>query len=114
MVALDFRFGGDMQTHRYPITFTGVRSFPPWLFRLLRSGLGTAAHLIAMTPTRLGLEPLIRVEKLAEYLGVPVQTIYDWRMTGRAPRAHKFGKHLRFAVSYVQVWLDERHEGGHE
>ncbi len=65
-----------------------------------------------MSTTKLGLEPLIGVEELAEYLGVPVQTIYDWRLSGRAPRAYKFGKHLRFAASDVAAWLEERHEGG--
>lgn len=63
-----------------------------------------------MGTTKLGLEPLIGVEELAEYLGVPVQTIYDWRLSGRAPRAFKLGKHLRFAISDVQEWLEERHE----
>jgi predicted DNA-binding transcriptional regulator AlpA len=44
-----------------------------------------------------------------------VQTIYDWRLSGRAPRAYKFGKHLRFAASDIADWLEERHEGvGHE
>jgi predicted DNA-binding transcriptional regulator AlpA len=41
-----------------------------------------------------------------------VQTIYDWRLSGRAPRAYKFGKHLRFAASDIAAWLEERHEGG--
>jgi excisionase family DNA binding protein len=45
------------------------------------------------------------VEELAEYLGVPVQTVYDWRVAGTAPRAFKFGKRLKFAVSDVQSWL---------
>ena len=66
-----------------------------------------------MSTTKLGLEPLIGVEELAEYLGVPVQTIYDWRLSGRAPRAYKFGKNLRFAASDVQAWLDDQHEPDH-
>ncbi|GAB3755979.1 hypothetical protein GCM10027599_20400 [Yimella radicis] len=65
-----------------------------------------------MNATDLGLEPLIGVEELAEYLGVPVRTIYDWRLSGRAPRAYKFGKHLRCAASDIAAWLEERHEGG--
>jgi excisionase family DNA binding protein len=65
------------------------------------------------TTLQLGLEPLIGVEELAGYLGVPVQTIYDWRLTGRAPRAFKLGKHLRFAVSDVQAWLDAQREDEH-
>ncbi|MGH3988990.1 MAG: helix-turn-helix transcriptional regulator [Actinomycetes bacterium] len=68
-----------------------------------------------MSTTKLGLEPLMGVQELAEYLGVPVQTIYDWRLSGRAPRAYKLGKNLRFAVSDVAQWLEQRHEGsGHE
>ena len=63
------------------------------------------------TITKWGLEPRIGVEELAEYLGVPVQTIYDWRMSGKAPRALKIGKHLRFALSDVRAWLTERYEG---
>ncbi|WP_182920386.1 helix-turn-helix domain-containing protein [Nocardioides cavernaquae] len=65
-----------------------------------------------MSTTKLGLEPLIGVEELAEYLSVPVQTIYDWRMSGRAPRAYKFGKHLRFAAADIAEWLEQRHEDG--
>lgn len=67
---------------------------------------------MGMNSTKLGLEPLIGVEELVEYLGVPVQTIYDWRLSGRAPRAFKLGKHLRFAASDIAAWLEERHEGG--
>ncbi|HQA24115.1 MAG TPA: helix-turn-helix domain-containing protein [Rhodoglobus sp.] len=40
-----------------------------------------------------------------------MQTIYDWRLSGRAPRAFKLGKHLRFAASDIAAWLEERHEG---
>ena len=65
-----------------------------------------------MSTTKLGLEPLIGVEELAEYLGVPVQTIYDWRLSGPAPRAYKFGKHLRFAARDIAEWLEQRHEDG--
>lgn len=72
-----------------------------------------------MNTTRLGLEPLIGAEELAEWLGVPIQTVYDWRLSGKAPRARKIGKHLRFALSDVQSWLEEHHEvtgrvSGHE
>jgi len=116
MVDLDFRFGGEMRFHRFPITLTGAqrRAVGPqrcrcWSPRDYSSGL---AHLMGMNTTDLGLEPLIGVEELAEYLGVPVQTIYDWRLSGRAPRAFKLGKHLRFAASDIAEWLEERHEGG--
>lgn len=58
----------------------------------------------------LGLEPLIDVKDLALYLGVPVSTIYDWRVSGKGPRAYRFGRHLKFAVSDVKEWVQtQRH-----
>jgi hypothetical protein len=30
-----------------------------------------------------GLEPLLKIEQLAGYLGVPVTTICDWRVDGQ-------------------------------
>jgi hypothetical protein len=33
-----------------------------------------------------GLEPLLDVNELAAYLGVPVSTVYDWRTNGKGPR----------------------------
>lgn len=116
MVDLDFRFGGEMRSHRLPITLTGAPRRPAGChrrrFRLPRGCSVRLAHLMGMNTQELGLEPLIGVEELAEYLGVPVQTIYDWRLSGRAPRAFKLGKHLRFAASDIAEWLEERHEGG--
>ncbi|RPF25750.1 helix-turn-helix transcriptional regulator [Georgenia muralis] len=53
-----------------------------------------------------GLDPLLGVQDLAEYLGVPVRTIYDWRQTGHGPRGFRVGRHLKFAVSDVVAWLD--------
>ena len=105
-----------MRSHRLPITLTGAQRRPAgrehrW-FRSLRACSAVLAHLLGMSTTKLGLEPLIGVEELAEYLGVPVQTIYDWRLSGRAPRAYKFGKHLRFAASDIAEWLEQRHEDG--
>ena len=68
------------------------------------------AHFGAMDINDLGLEPLIGVEELAAYLGVPIQTIYDWRCAGTAPRAFKFGKRLKFAVTDVAEWIEQHHE----
>ncbi|MFV0633075.1 helix-turn-helix transcriptional regulator [Demequina sp.] len=53
-----------------------------------------------------GLEPLLDVTELAAYLGVPVSTVYEWRTRGTGPRAYRFGKHLKFAVSDVRIWVE--------
>ncbi|WP_081844779.1 AlpA family transcriptional regulator [Cellulomonas sp. URHE0023] len=49
-----------------------------------------------------GLEPLLSMETLAEYVGVPVVTIYRWRTEGKGPCAVRIGRHLKFALADVQ------------
>src|SRR5690606_5441730 len=62
------------------------------------------AHLAAMetqqTPER-GLDPLLSIDELADYLGLPVRTIYAWRTEGKGPRGVLLGKHVKFYVSDV-------------
>lgn len=56
------------------------------------------AHLGVMdtnTSTLPGLEPLLSIEALADYLDVPVTTIRDWRTDGKGPCATKVGGRLR-------------------
>lgn len=57
-----------------------------------------------------GLDPLLSVDELAEYLGVPIRTIYDWRQTGHGPRGIRIGRHLKYAVSDVTAWIDSQRE----
>lgn len=57
-----------------------------------------------------GLEHLMNVREVAAHLRVPVSTVYDWRTRGLGPPAHRFGKHLAFAVSDVQVWIAEHRD----
>jgi excisionase family DNA binding protein len=64
--------------------------------------------------SRLGLEPMLDVSELASYLGVPISTVYDWRTRGLGPVAHRFGKHLKFALSDVQSWVALQRESGPE
>ncbi len=41
--------------------------------------------------------PVMTIEQVAEFLQVPVNTIYQWRSQGRlATCCRKIGKHLRF------------------
>ena len=81
----------------------------------VRSAAMRAVHLFVMDteahPTPWGLEPLIDVGELATYLGIPVSTIYDWRTRGLGPPAYRFGKHLKFAISDVRVWIGQQRDG---
>ncbi len=47
---------------------------------------------------------------LAEYLGVPVTTIYDWRVEGKGPCGIRVGRHVKFTVSDVLAWIAEQRE----
>ena len=49
------------------------------------------------TPTLSGLEPLLSIEELSEYLNVPIRTLYDWRLAGKGPCAVHVGRQLRYA-----------------
>ena len=53
-------------------------------------------------------DPLWTVADVSKYLGVPAQTIYDWRLRGYGPTAFKVGRHLRYRESDVMAWLDEQ------
>lgn len=69
-------------------------------------------HLPGMettTHTR-GLEPMLSIEELSDYLAVPVRTLYDWRLSGRGPRAVHVGRQLRFLVTDIQAWLEAQRE----
>jgi excisionase family DNA binding protein len=44
------------------------------------------------------------IDQVAEYLGVPKQTIYCWRTTGYGPHGFRVGKHLRWRAATVQAW----------
>ena len=51
---------------------------------------------------------LMTTSEVAEYLAVPVTTLYRWRQTGEGPRALRIGKHLRYRVEDLHAWLDRQ------
>jgi len=63
-----------------------------------------------------GLEPLLNIEELAEYLDVPVATIYDWRVDGKGPCAIRIGRRVKFTISDVNAWIARQCESspGHQ
>ena len=44
------------------------------------------------------------IEDVANYLGVPKQTIYSWRTTGYGPQGFRVGKHVRWRAATVIAW----------
>ncbi len=53
-------------------------------------------------------ERLLSVEEVAEWLGVPVGTIYAWRYRSTGPASYKVGRHVRFRRDDVESWLEEQ------
>ena len=54
------------------------------------------------------LDRLLTVEDLAEYLGVPVNTVYAWRYHLQGPPGFRVGRHVRFRWSDVKAWIEDR------
>jgi excisionase family DNA binding protein len=56
------------------------------------------------------MEPdrLLTVAQLAEYLGVPVATIYAWRYRREGPPGFKVGKHVRYRWRDVEEWIERQ------
>jgi excisionase family DNA binding protein len=57
------------------------------------------------------IAPLWTTQDVADYLRVPVQTLYSWRAQGYGPPARRVGKHLRYRPEDVTTWLDHLDEG---
>jgi excisionase family DNA binding protein len=45
------------------------------------------------------------VQDVADYLGIPVKTLYNWRCRGIGPRARRVGRYLRFEEHDVRAWF---------
>jgi excisionase family DNA binding protein len=52
-------------------------------------------------------ESLLTARELGELLGFSAGTIVDWSEAGKLP-AFKIGGRLRFRLSEVEAWLEER------
>ena len=49
---------------------------------------------------------LATADEIADYLGVPLTTIYQWSSRGGGPRLIKVGRHLRARWSDIEAYLD--------
>jgi excisionase family DNA binding protein len=54
------------------------------------------------------LDKLLTVKDLAEYLGVPVATIYAWRYHREGPPGFRVGRHVRYRWTDVEQWINDR------
>lgn len=50
----------------------------------------------------------LSLEQIAEELGVPVRTLYTWRINRTGPKGYRLGKHVRVRRSDLDAWIDTR------
>lgn len=51
---------------------------------------------------------IMTAPQAAEYMQLPLATLYGWRVKNVGPPAHKVGKHLRYVRREVDAWLSEQ------
>ncbi len=51
-------------------------------------------------------DPLLTVDQVSDWLGVPKGTLYQWRSRRRGPRAIKVGNGIRYRRSEIERFLD--------
>lgn len=59
------------------------------------------------------MEKLLTVEEVADFFGVPVNTLYQWRHKGTGPIAFRVGRFLRYDPAEVRDWLTTNAEVAH-
>ena len=52
------------------------------------------------------------VHDLSVFLGVPVQTLYQWRYMRIGPPAYRVGRHVRYDPAAVRTWLETQDAHG--
>ena len=55
-------------------------------------------------------EQLLSPRQLADYLNVPLATLYAWRYHDEGPPGFRVGKHVRYRWNDVQVWVQDQLE----
>lgn len=50
--------------------------------------------------------PLASAQEVADFLGVPLNTVYVWNHRRQGPPSLKVGRHLRYRWQEVEAWLD--------
>lgn len=52
------------------------------------------------------MSKLWSINDVAEFLGIPVQTLYQWRTRNYGPPGRRVGKHVRYDPDQVRAWFD--------
>ena len=61
-----------------------------------------------MRPSEDRLQRLLSAQEVADYLGVPITTIYNWRHRSQGPPGFRVGRHLRYRRRDVEAWIERQ------
>src|SRR3954449_1189166 len=91
---------------------SSIGSKPPNDVHKARTGTPTMPERVCTPPTPRD-QPVppkdwMTPKDLADWLGVPVKSVYVWNQNGTGPYATRIGKHCRFSRPAVIAWLAER------
>jgi len=51
-------------------------------------------------------ERLMTLLEVSEMLGIPINTLYRWRVRGEGPTGYRVGRHVRYRRAAVDAWLE--------
>jgi excisionase family DNA binding protein len=57
------------------------------------------------------IEGLWTAEQVAEYLNVPLGTLYQWSHRRQGPKVMRVGRYLRYRRADVESWLKDQERG---
>jgi hypothetical protein len=69
------------------------------------------AHLMGMNEMTQIAPTYLTQPELAEFLRVSERTLEDWRVTHSGPPYSKLGRHVRYNIDDVVVWVREQRRG---
>lgn len=52
-------------------------------------------------------ERLMSAQEVADYLGIPITTLYAWRYKGEGPPGYRVGRHIRHRREQIDRWLED-------
>ncbi|WP_460004008.1 helix-turn-helix transcriptional regulator [Microbacterium xylanilyticum] len=61
-------------------------------------------------PPRVELPALLTKAEVADYFGVSVRTVDEWRAHKRGPSAIKIGKHLRWTAASIVAFIERQEQ----
>jgi hypothetical protein len=58
------------------------------------------------------MSDLLDPPAVADWLGIPVRTLSQWRYLDRGPAYLVVGRHVRYSGADVEQWLGQQRRGG--